>query len=166
MAHAARTDTDWLASAPWRGAPHIRPGHQDVQFEEGLGWDTDVPANFRVGLSSGSGARPNQNLNVFEKAYDQTMRERAHVGSAAWVEAPDHLRAFASAATTAGRARPALTGEADSGQAQGVVYQASPGAAAVGRPAADTRTGARVIRPAFAVPVPAVRCHGGRAIRP
>ena len=67
----------------------------DVQFEEGLGWDTDVPANFRVGLSNGSGARPNQNLNVFEKAYDQTMRERAHVGSAAWVEAPDHLRAFA-----------------------------------------------------------------------
>jgi hypothetical protein len=35
------------------------------------------------------------NKNVFEKMPDETMRERAHVGSAAWVEAPDYLSAFA-----------------------------------------------------------------------
>ena len=35
--------------------------------------------------------------NVFVKSAEETMRERAHVGSAAWVEAPNTLQEFASA---------------------------------------------------------------------
>jgi hypothetical protein len=85
-----------------------------VRFEEGIGWDTDVPREFLLGVRQGEGdpdaaggarythirpssspPRPNQNVNVFDKPREQTMRERGHVGSASWVEAPYHLRAFA-----------------------------------------------------------------------
>ena len=34
-------------------------------------------------------------MNVFEKYPDETMKQRAHVGSAAWVEAPTYLGEFA-----------------------------------------------------------------------
>jgi hypothetical protein len=68
-----------------------------MRFEEGIASDTDVPNDFIVGVRSGyqTGARPNQNAIVWEKPPDETMKERAHVGSAAWVEAPDYLQAFA-----------------------------------------------------------------------
>jgi hypothetical protein len=39
--------------------------------------------------------RPNHNANVYEKFPEETMAERAHVGSAAWVEAPTYLGEFA-----------------------------------------------------------------------
>ena len=69
-----------------------------MRFEEGIATDTDVPNDFVTGVHSGSqtGQRPNQNAVVWEKPPDETLRERAHVGSAAWVEAPDYLSAFAS----------------------------------------------------------------------
>lgn len=68
-----------------------------MYFEEGIATDTDVPNDFIVGVRSGyeMGARPNQNAVVWEKPPEETMKERAHVGSAAWVEAPDYLGAFA-----------------------------------------------------------------------
>jgi len=69
-----------------------------LRFEEGLASDTDVPNDFQVGLDQGyetPDGRPNHNQNVFEKYADETMRERAHVGSAAWVEAPTFLGEFA-----------------------------------------------------------------------
>jgi hypothetical protein len=68
-----------------------------LRFEEGIATDTDVPNDFVVGVSQGNPApgRPNHNQNVFEKYPDETMRERAHLGSAAWVEAPTYLGAFA-----------------------------------------------------------------------
>ena len=90
--HEPLTDSDWLA--PWRGAPDRRPGHPSCRYEEGLGFDTNLPVEFLVGLSNGSGGLPNHNANVFEKYPEETFRERAHVGSAAWVEAPDHLGSF------------------------------------------------------------------------
>ena len=68
-----------------------------LRFEEGLATDTDVPNDFQVGLNQGYDTvpgRPNHNLNVFEKFPEETMRERAHVGSAAWVEAPTYLGEF------------------------------------------------------------------------
>lgn len=87
-----------LAPGPkdWRGTPDARPGHPDVQFEEGIGWDSDVPKEFLIGMSHGEadGARPNNNLNVFHKSREETMKERAHVGSAAWVDSPAHLGSF------------------------------------------------------------------------
>ena len=72
-----------------------------LRFEEGIATDTDVPNDFQIGMSSGAATapgRPNRNANVFEKPAEETMRERAHVGSAAWVEAPDTLTEFANGA--------------------------------------------------------------------
>ena len=74
------------------------PGQRGpLRFEEGVATDTDVPQEFTTGAMQGyepAPGRPNRNQNVFEKLPEETMRERAHVGSAAWVEAPDHLAEF------------------------------------------------------------------------
>ena len=69
-----------------------------LRFEEGVATDTDVPNDFQVGLDQGYDVppgRPNHNMNVMEKYPEETMKERAHVGSAAWVEAPTYLGEFA-----------------------------------------------------------------------
>lgn len=79
-----------------------RPGREGpLRFEEGIATDTDVPNEFSFGVSQGLNSapgRPNHNQNVFEKPAEQTMKERAHVGSAAWVEAPVFLGEFAQGA--------------------------------------------------------------------
>ena len=72
-----------------------------LRFEEGLATDTDIPNDFQLGAMQGymtAPGRPNHNANVFEKSPEETMKERAHVGSASWVEAPTFLGEFASAA--------------------------------------------------------------------
>lgn len=71
-----------------------------LRFEENLASDTDIPNEFTVGVMQGyeTGGRPNHNKNVYEKWPEETMRERAHVGSAAWVEAPTYLGEFAHGA--------------------------------------------------------------------
>lgn len=74
-----------------------------MRFEEGIATDTDVPGDFTVGIMQGyqtAPGRPNHNRNVFEKYPDETMRERAHLGSAAWVEAPTYLQGFAEGSFT------------------------------------------------------------------
>jgi hypothetical protein len=65
-----------------------------LRFEEGIATDTDVPNDFQLGLDQGydtPAGRPNHNLNVMEKFPEETMKQRAHMGSAAWVEAPTYL---------------------------------------------------------------------------
>lgn len=60
-----------------------------LRFEEGLATDTDVPSGFQLGAMQGyttAPGRPNHNANVFIKSADETMRARAHVGSAAWLD--------------------------------------------------------------------------------
>lgn len=78
-------------------APDTPGGRGPLHPEEGIATDTDVPKDFVLGIRQGyeTGARPNQNKNVFEKPAEETMKERAHVGSASWVEAPTYLSAFA-----------------------------------------------------------------------
>lgn len=69
-----------------------------LRFEEGIATDTDVPNDFQVGMSSGAATapgRPNRNAPVHTKTAAETMSERAHVGSASWVEAPTFLGEFA-----------------------------------------------------------------------
>lgn len=69
-----------------------------LRFEEGIATDTDVPNDFQVGMASGAATapgRPNRNAPVHTKTAAETMSERAHVGSAAWVEAPTFLGEFA-----------------------------------------------------------------------
>lgn len=75
-----------------------------LRFEEGLSTDSDVPNDFTVGVMQGyqtAPGRPNHNANVFEKYPEETMRQRAHVGSAAWVEAPTFLGEFSHGASNA-----------------------------------------------------------------
>lgn len=72
-----------------------------LRFEEGLATDTDVPNDFTKGVMQGyqtPPGRPNHNANVYEKSADETMQQRAHAGSAAWVEAPTFLGEFAHGA--------------------------------------------------------------------
>ncbi|MBD0734050.1 hypothetical protein [Streptomyces sp. CBMA29] len=72
-----------------------------LRFQEGIVTDTDVPNEFSRGVTQGyvtPPGRPNQNSNVFEKPAEETTRERAHMGSASWVEAPTYLGAFAGGA--------------------------------------------------------------------
>lgn len=69
-----------------------------LRFEEGIATDTDVPTEFQKGVMQGymtAPGRPNHNANVYEKPANETMAERAHVGSASWVEAPTFLGEFA-----------------------------------------------------------------------
>jgi len=78
------------------GANPTRRG--PLRFEEGVATDTDVPNEFTKGVMQGyitAPGRPNHNANVYEKFPEETMAERAHVGSAAWVEAPTYLGEFA-----------------------------------------------------------------------
>jgi hypothetical protein len=74
------------------------PGNRGpLRFEEGIATDTDVPSDFQLGLDQGydtPAGRPNHNTNVFEKYADETMKQRAHVGSASWVEAPAFVEEF------------------------------------------------------------------------
>lgn len=74
------------------------PRRGPLRFEEGLATDSDVPNDFTVGVLQGyrtPPGQPNHNQNVYEKPPEETMRERAHVGSSAWVEAPTFLAEFA-----------------------------------------------------------------------
>lgn len=80
------------------------PGQEGpLRFQEGVATDTDVPSEFTKGAMQGyisAPGRPNRNANVYEKYPEETMRERAHVGSAAWIEAPSMLGDFAQGAFT------------------------------------------------------------------
>ena len=74
-----------------------------LRFEEGVATDTDVPNDFSLGAMQGYITPPgriNHNTNVFEKWPEEAMRERAHVGSAAWVEAPTYLGEFVQGSFT------------------------------------------------------------------
>lgn len=79
-------------------APSIPGQRGPLRFEEGIATDTDVPNEFQKGIMQGyvtAPGRPNHNANVWEKSPQETMAERAHIGSAAWVEAETYLREFA-----------------------------------------------------------------------
>lgn len=79
-------------------APSIPGNRGPLRFEEGVATDTDVPNDFGRGAyfdtapAMGRMNTPNPE-GVFKRA-EETMRERAHVGSAAWVEAPEVLSEF------------------------------------------------------------------------
>jgi hypothetical protein len=82
-----------------RDFAQARPGQRGpLLFEEGIASDTDVPRDFNQGMADGyvpAPGRPNQNNpQVQWKSAEETLQERAHVGSAAWVEAPTYLGEF------------------------------------------------------------------------
>lgn len=83
-------------------APAIPGNRGPLRFEEGVATDTDVPSDFVRGLREPAipyPGRPNHvNPAVQYKHADETMRERAHVGSAAWPDAPSVVAEFAHGA--------------------------------------------------------------------
>lgn len=83
--------------------PNVSGQQGPARFYEGLASDTDLPNEFQNGAMQGyrtAAGRPNHNENVYEKFPAETMRERAHVGSAAWPEAPTYLSEFAHGTDT------------------------------------------------------------------
>ena len=73
-----------------------------LRFEEGLATDTDVPNDFQRGMQEGgipaAGAPNSVNPETQYKHADEVYRERAHAGSAAWVDSPAYLGGFAAGA--------------------------------------------------------------------
>ena len=80
------------------------PGNRGpLRFEEGLATDTDIPNDFSTGMAQGymtAPGRSNHNANVYIKSAEETMAQRAHVGSASWVESPQYLSEFANGSFT------------------------------------------------------------------
>lgn len=69
-----------------------------VHFYEGVATETGVPQDFRQGsvADTHGDSRGHQTVETFFKRADQTTRERAHMGSASWIEAPALLGDFVS----------------------------------------------------------------------
>lgn len=79
------------------------PGRKGpLRFEEGVGTDPDIPRDFLRGAFFDTSSAPGRiNYNNAEAQYkrpEETMRERLHVGSASWIEAPSVLREFTQGA--------------------------------------------------------------------
>lgn len=73
-----------------------------VRFYEGVATDTDIPSDFARGAfgdpTFAPGRLNHNNPDAQYKHADETMSERAHVGSASWVEAPQVLSDFVQGA--------------------------------------------------------------------
>lgn len=79
-------------------ALNIPANRGPLRHEEGIATDTDVPSDFIRG-AFGDTRSLRGRLNRIDpgsirKEAAETMQERAHVGSAAWVEAPTLLSDF------------------------------------------------------------------------
>ena len=82
-------------------APNMPGGRGPLRFEEGVATDTDVPDDFTVGAMQGYVTAPgriNHNAKVDTKWPEETVAQRTHVGSSAWVQAPTFLGEFAHGA--------------------------------------------------------------------
>jgi hypothetical protein len=82
-----------------------RPGGRGpLRFEEGLATDTDLPSSFERGMTefmvSAPGRINHVDPSVQFKMPEETMAQRAHVGSAAWIDAPTMLGEFAHGSFT------------------------------------------------------------------
>jgi hypothetical protein len=77
-------------------APNVSGQRGPLRFEEGIATETDVPSDFQQGAyaDTAGDARGHVQSEMFYKHADQTMRERAHIGSASWIESPEVLGDF------------------------------------------------------------------------
>src|SRR5262245_51945735 len=66
-----------------------------LRFEEGIATDTDVPNGCRVGAYADTG---NIHPVTCRKDPAETQRERVHMGSSTWIEAPALLSEFVQGA--------------------------------------------------------------------
>ena len=84
--------------------PNSPGGRGPLRFEEGVATDTDVPSDFTRGMTefmvSAPGRINHVDPNTQFKMPEETMAERSHVGSAAWIDAPTMLGEFAHGSFT------------------------------------------------------------------
>jgi len=77
-------------------APSIPGTKGPLRFEEGVATDTDVPFEFGRGAYEDTIGAVYTGTTIKDPM--ETMRERAHVGSATWIEAPIVLADFVQGA--------------------------------------------------------------------
>jgi hypothetical protein len=82
-----------------------RPGGRGpLRFEEGVATDTGVPSDFTRGMTEFMMSAPGRINHVDPstqfKMPEETMAERSHMGSAAWIDAPSMLGEFAHGSFT------------------------------------------------------------------
>lgn len=79
-------------------APNTPGMRGPLRYQEGLGTDTDVPKDFSRGAIEGTLGAPGHpnwpSSDTLFKHADETMSERAHPGSASWVESPTYTGEF------------------------------------------------------------------------
>jgi hypothetical protein len=101
-------------------APSIPGNRGPLRFEEGIATETDVPSDFQLGAygdTAGDGRGHQTAEPMFYKHAAETMRERAHIGSASWIESPEVLGDFVQG-TSAGDNRPSFEYAYNSGMHQ------------------------------------------------
>jgi hypothetical protein len=76
-----------------------------LRFQEGVATETDVPKDFGRGayVDTAGNSRGYQTQEHMFKRAEETMRERAHIGSASWVEAPALLSDFVAGTASGDR---------------------------------------------------------------
>lgn len=93
-----------LAHYDVKYAPSIPGNRGPLRFEEGIATDTDVPDDFQRGMTEAMIPAPGRfnhvNPAIQYKHADETMQERAHVGSASWIDSPSMLGEFAGGSFT------------------------------------------------------------------
>jgi hypothetical protein len=77
-------------------APSIPGNKGPLRFEEGVATDTDIPMEFGRGAYGDGVGTVYTGTNI--KTPEETLSERAHVGSASWIEAPQQLQEFVQGA--------------------------------------------------------------------
>ena len=79
-------------------APSIPGNRGPLRFEEGVATETEVTYDFAQGAYGDTAPAPTRqnhpNPAALYKPAEQTLSERAHVGSASWIEAPEVLSDF------------------------------------------------------------------------
>ena len=87
-----------MSYRPASGYEHVMASNTarrgPLRFEEGVATDTDIPNDFGQGAYGDPGGDGRGRPFTPIKDPGQTMRERAHVGSASWIEAPTMLSDF------------------------------------------------------------------------
>jgi len=87
-----------MSYAPESGYEHVLAVNNTrrgpLRFEEGVATDTDIPNDFGIGAYGDTGGDGRGRPFTVRKDPAETMRERAHVGSATWIEAPTMLSDF------------------------------------------------------------------------
>jgi hypothetical protein len=79
-------------------APSIPGNKGPLRFEEGVATDTDVPNEFGRGAYGDTAGDGRGRPYLCVKTPAETERERAHLGSASWIEAPQELSEFVQGA--------------------------------------------------------------------